>query len=549
MGFHRQGRGIEIRKIPNGEVVATLPTGTGTTDYFRHFDFSPDGKFFVATFEEKGTEESGGRDRLTARLFDTSTWEQTAVLSTDEVAQYCSNFHYAAFSPDSKLVVTTAETGSHSMVTIWNALDGNKIRNITTACCRVVLFFPDGGTMATGGSASPRHSPVHNINFWDVKTGRLRARVAASPTYTIALSPDRRFLVTGDLDEHAWIWDLTNYRKVPYVDECIDGSTQASNGRSSSKSPTGFPVASTDNLPAQQGQPPRVIPAKQTEPPSEPQMFDLPMPERPLASRVHDGGVTGMAVSPDGKLLVTAGHYGDIKIWSFPEGKLLKRIEKANESGVSLAIRPDGKHFVTVTDHNYPKIFSLPDGKRVKTLHWELGLGPFSSVNAGVGIVALSTREGIEVRSLMEGSLIRTLAVEGRMTYGRWLDISRDGRLLAAAHADDVLRLWSLKDGKLIHGDLRFPQFHPGPLSLSPSCDRVAVIDGNIIPSGVKIWSLPDGHLRKIFKISVSGVSTVTFASDDVLLFAELGAIRILSLNENKIVGSIVDQSNVGGMF
>ena len=352
-----QPRTAKVIAVPEGKSIKTIPLGKHSWTYQLYSDFSPDGKLFAATFEEEGTEHNGGGDETTVRLFDTSTWEQRSVLPATEGEV---SFHFAAFSPDSKLLATAAGSTWDNTVTLWDVQTGKKIREFETKCPRVVLFSPDSSTMVTGGNTYLKQDEQYNVDFWDVATGRPKARIVAGKTYALALSPSQHFLVTGDMDEHAWLWDLTTLHGTPHVDQNTGQSTRIVADQQRRDAPV-------EDIPEPEHATTRPAQSPQT---SKPQIVNLAMPKSPLPIGVHDGGVTGMAVSPDGKLLVTAGHYGDIKIWSLPEGKPLKRIENANVGGVMVAIGPDGRQLVTVGARKYPKLWSLPDGERMKTLHW-----------------------------------------------------------------------------------------------------------------------------------------------------------------------------------
>ena len=59
--------------------------------------------------------------------------------------------------------------------------------------------------------------------------------------------------------------------------------------------------------------------------------------------RAYSGGVSWLAISPDGKLLVSAGGEGSIKLWSLPGGTLLKKLQGHKGHLEHLAITPDGK--------------------------------------------------------------------------------------------------------------------------------------------------------------------------------------------------------------
>jgi WD40 repeat protein len=60
----------------------------------------------------------------------------------------------------------------------------------------------------------------------------------------------------------------------------------------------------------------------------------------------HKGDVNALAISPDGRLLASAGGEGTLKLWSLPEGALLKGGGTYPTSFYALAFSPDGKTLV-----------------------------------------------------------------------------------------------------------------------------------------------------------------------------------------------------------
>ena len=80
------------------------------------------------------------------------------------------------------------------------------------------------------------------------------------------------------------------------------------------------------------------------------------------------GGVNGLAISPDGKLLVSGSWDKTVKLWSLPDGALVKTLEGHKGSVESVAIGSDGKLLVSGDHDATVKLWSLPDGALVKTL-------------------------------------------------------------------------------------------------------------------------------------------------------------------------------------
>jgi WD40 repeat protein len=76
----------------------------------------------------------------------------------------------------------------------------------------------------------------------------------------------------------------------------------------------------------------------------------------------HSEWIRALAVSPDGKQLFSGSDDKTIKIWSLPDGTLMKTIPGHQGYVLALAVSPDSKWLVSSSFDNTIKIWSLPDG-------------------------------------------------------------------------------------------------------------------------------------------------------------------------------------------
>jgi WD40 repeat protein len=195
--------------------------------------------------------------------------------------------------------------------------------------------------------------------------------------------------------------------------------------------------------------------------------------------------LNGLAVSGDGKLIVTAGLDGAIGLWD-NAGKELQTYRAANEAFVDVALSPDKEHLVATTRSGKAFVYDLagggepsvlaacegginaecvafaPDGKTFATganttlRVWELKSGvrildspATATINAlvytpnGESIAALDGEGRLSLLNSHTGELIKSTLAHNSTAFG--LAISPDGKQIATvAREDFTLKLWSV---------------------------------------------------------------------------------------------------------
>jgi RNA polymerase sigma factor (sigma-70 family) len=201
----------------------------------------------------------------------------------------------------------------------------------------------------------------------------------------------------------------------------------------------------------------------------------------------HSGPVNAVAFSPDGTALISAGENGVMALWDRATGKLLRAfVDPLHHRIDALALSPDGKWFVSGIARL--SLWNVADGtRRDLAADYPFGVHTVASLAFSPdGKTLAVTAEGdpvVRFYSVPAGKLIMHID-EGHEWAGSASAYSPDGKLLATAGHDRLVRVWDLATRKMRH-QLKLP---------APGADVVWTADGTRLAAAtsrtVIVWDM-----------------------------------------------------------
>jgi WD40 repeat protein/serine/threonine protein kinase len=243
--------------------------------------------------------------------------------------------------------------------------------------------------------------------------------------------------------------------------------------------------------------------------------------------------VNGVAFSPNGERLASAGGDGAIKIWNSRTGVVVQTIPHAH-SGSVVAVRfhPDGRYLASAGADELAKVWDLttsPETQEVFRCPYEAIVRKFGAADAVAfhppdgRELAVGSNGAVRVWDWKDRQVLHTFS--GDEHHSISVAFSHDGRLLATGSWLDGARLW---DPTNEEGPLRTFQGHRHPISalaFSPDGSRLASAS---LDRTVKVWDTRTGERHLI--LSHTGLVLHVAYSPDGQRIASAGGDKIVHL-------------------
>jgi WD40 repeat protein len=145
-------------------------------------------------------------------------------------------------------------------------------------------------------------------------------------------------------------------------------------------------------------------------------LWSLETGEQLLTFNGHSSSVQAVAVTTDGKKVISGSSDNTLKLWSLETGEQLRTFKGHSDLVQAVAVTTDGKKVISGSSDNTLKLWSLETGKVIATFTGESSLNCCAVAPDGVTIVAGE-----------ESGRVHFLRLEG-MGCGKW-HISRSAEI------------------------------------------------------------------------------------------------------------------------
>jgi WD40 repeat protein len=238
-------------------------------------------------------------------------------------------------------------------------------------------------------------------------------------------------------------------------------------------------------------------------------LWDIATGERLGILAGHTKAVNSLVYSPDGQTVISCSDDDTIKLWRIATGTLVRSLSGHSRDVNSVAVSSDGQFFASGSEDRTVCVWRLATGELVQSYTDLSGMVRSVAISPNHQFLASGGLDNqIKLWSLVTGQFVRALM--GHQNSVMSIAISPDGKTLVSGSKDKTIKVWNPNTGEMIR-------------SLSGHLDIVNSVvispDGKTLVSGsndktVKLWNLTTGEVRCTLAEHTNAVNAVAVSPD-----------------------------------
>lgn len=369
---------------------------------------------------------------------------------------------------------------------LWDLETGRKIRSFATSTGSIlsVAFTPDGRHLVTGltsqGSIWSEGPPTgKSIRVWEISSGReVRALGEWNGATALAVTPDGRHVVANSWDGPGHSIKLWDISTGRQA-RVFEGHSRTINAVAVSADGRRLVSASDDHTV---------------------RVWDISTGRELRVFKKHDNYVKAAAISPDGDFVVSGGWDSMVRIWQATTGRELFKPKEERHWITAAAVIPGGEYVLSGDSYGTIKKWDMPTGNEVSAFKGHaIPVGTVSALPDGRHAVSAGfVKHTLSLWDMESGLKVR--AFEGYSGSGRFIAESPDGRYLLLQNGDITLTVWDVATGrpvKTIYGGeglFNAAAFHSGGRwVIGASKSQLKLFDVHAAPGGVLVGAVAEG--------------------------------------------------------
>ena len=311
-------KALRVWDVSTSSEVSALAGHAGTVSSIA---FSRDGKWIV----------SGGSDKP-VRLWSMAGAAATLALKCDWPVTA------VACSGDGK-IVASAERSDGGTVTLWNAATGRKGKTLSGHAGEVnaAAFIPHSATLVTGGKDA-------TVRLWDASAGKQTGVLNGLAGAVQAVATSEKFIAAGSASGKVKVWDAATKKLTWTLGGIGAGLVDMAFSRDGKFLVTGAgPVA---------------------------QVWDMATGKLVKTRKVQGGSVTAVAFDATGKVLLAGGAGREIQLWQWQDAGDAILLRMTGHAGqiTTLAVSGDGRRIVSGATDKTLRIWDAATGVEIMTM-------------------------------------------------------------------------------------------------------------------------------------------------------------------------------------